>query len=321
MITRKRPGKQFKYFDNGTELKNAKSIERINKLAIPPAWKDAKISKSPSAKIQASGFDAAGRKQSIYHPTFRLKQEKLKFERMLGFAQALPSLRRQLDKDLKQKNLSKEKVLTCIVKLIDMDFFRVGNEQYAKEHQTFGITTLRSKHTKITTNTITFDFIGKSGKHHVKKIEDPQVARIIKRLDELPGHEIFEYLDSDENVHNITSSDVNAYIKEHMGDHFTAKDFRTWGGTLLATSAILSHEIDEEASMTQRKKAVNEVVKSVAKRLGNTPAVTRSSYIDPQVFVKWDKDISLKKLNRAMKNMRPKKYMTVEEQCVLKLLS
>lgn len=319
-ITRKKTGKKYAYYDGDRKITDEPEIKRINKLAIPPAWRDVQIARSKSAKIQAKGYDGAGRLQSIYHPTFRLRQEKLKFDRILRFAERLPKLRRQLNKDLARRRLNKQKVLACIVKLIDEAYFRVGNEQYAKEHGHYGITTLRSRHASITTTTVTFEFVGKSGKEHVKIIKDPQVARIIKQLDELPGHEIFRYQDSDGSVRDLHAADVNAYIKEHMGEEFTAKDFRTWGGTLLATSAIIKDQLESDASKAARKKAVSDIVKSVAKKLGNTPAIAKASYIDPRVIVAYEDEVQLPKLRAAMKSMRPKKYMSIDEQCVLRLL-
>ena len=319
-ITLRKSGKSYVYYHGEERVTDTAEIERINKLAIPPAWSDVRIAKSKSAKVQAKGYDSAGRLQSIYHPTFRLKQEKKKFDRILRFAEKLPNLRRQLDKDLARKRLSKEKVLACVVKLIDEAYFRVGNERYAKEHQHYGITTLRSKHADITTNTVTFDFVGKSGKEHVKKIKDPQLARIIRQLDELPGYEIFRYQDKDGSMHDLHASDVNAYIKENMGEEFTAKDFRTWGGTLLATSAIIKDELEPDASQTARKRAVAGIVKNVAKKLGNTPAIAKASYIDPRVIVAYEDNVKLPKLREAMTSMKPKKYMSIDEQCVLRLL-
>lgn len=319
-ITRQKSGTRYRYFDGDTEITDKAEIERINKLAIPPAWRNIEIARSKAAKIQAKGYDNAGRLQSIYHPTFRLRQEKKKFDRILRFAEQLPKLRKQLDKDLAKKRLSKEKVLACVVKLIDEAYFRVGNEHYAKENGHYGITTLRSRHADITTTTVTFDFVGKSGKQHVKRIKDPQLARIVKQLDELPGYEIFRYQDREGKMHDLHAADVNAYIKTHMGEEFTAKDFRTWGGTLLATSAIIKDQLEPDASQTARKKAVAAIVKRVAKKLGNTPAIAKASYIDPRVIVAYEDEAKLPKLRKAMTGMRPKKYMSVDEQCVLRLL-
>lgn len=319
-ITRRKSGKKYHYFQNDQLITDKDEIARINALVIPPAWKNVEISASKKAKVQAKGYDAAGRLQSIYHPNFRLKQEQAKFKRILRFADKLPALRKQVEKDLSRKKLSKEKVLACIVRLIDEAYFRVGNERYAAEHQTYGITTLRSKHAKITTNTVVFDFVGKSGKKHHKKIKDSRIARIIKKLDELPGYELFRYQDEDGAMHDLHASDVNQYIKAHMGEEFTAKDFRTWGGTLLATGAIIKDTLEEDASQTARKKAVTKIVKQVAKKLGNTPAIARGSYIDPRVIAAYEDGVSVPKLRKAIVNMRPKKYLSVDEQCVLRLL-
>lgn len=319
-LTRRKIGKIYHYFKNDQRITDPSDIERINKLAIPPAWQKVEISASKSSKIQARGYDSAGRLQSIYHPTFRIKQDKLKYDRILRFADRLPALRRQINKDLSRKRLSKEKVLACIIKLIDEAYFRVGSDRYAKEHQTYGVTTLRSKHAEIKTTTVTFDFIGKSGQEHIKKIDDPQLVRIIKQLDELPGYEIFRYQDKNGRMHDLHAADVNTYIKTYMGEEFTAKDFRTWGGTLLATTAILEQEDDSEATETAQKKVISQIVKRVAKRLGNTPAIARSSYIDPRVIVAYSDGVTLPKLRKTMADMRPKKYMSVDEQLVLHLL-
>jgi DNA topoisomerase-1 len=319
-ITRRKKGRQLLYYLDEKIISDTKEILRITKLAIPPAWSDVEIAESARARVQAKGYDAAGRIQAIYNPAFRQRQEKLKYERILKFAKALPKLRRQLKKDLARKKLGKEKVLACIVSLIDDEFFRVGNERYARENHSYGITTLRSKHATITRSTVTFDFVGKSGKEHIKTVKDAQIARIIRQLDEMPGYEIFRYQDDDGRMHDITSHDVNAYIKQYMGDDFTAKDFRTWGGTLLATSAILTQELDTNASKTERAKVASAIVKQVAKRLGNTPAIARSSYIDPRVFKAFEDMVTIGKIKKVMTKMKPKKYLTVEEQCVLKVL-
>lgn len=319
-ITRRKIGGKYHYFNDQSRITDENEVARIEALAVPPAWRDVEIAPTKSAKIQARGYDAAGRLQSIYRPSFRLKQEKLKFDRILRFAERLPALRRQVESDLARKRLGREKVLACIVRLIDEAYFRVGNERYAREHQTYGVTTLRSKHVDATTTTVTFDFIGKSGKKHIKKIADPQVARIVKQLDELPGYEIFRYQNPDGTMHDLHAADVNGYVKEHMGEEFTAKDFRTWGGTLLATSAFLKNELASDASPSAQKKAVTEIVRHVAKRLGNTPAIARASYIDPRVLSAYADGISLPRLQKSMTKMRPKKYLSVDEQCVLRLL-
>jgi len=320
-ITRTKHNASFNYFLNDVLVVNEDEIERINKLAIPPAWTDVKIAKSKTSKVQAKGYDASGRLQAIYSPTFRLKQDKLKFDRILRFADQLPALRERVNKDLKRKRLDKDKVLACIVKLIDQAYFRVGSDQYAQEHHTYGITTLRSKHAEISHTEVTFDFIGKSGKEHVKTIKDPEIARIVQQLDELPGYEIFRFVDKSGMMHDLHAADVNEYIKNHMGEEFTAKDFRTWGGTLLAATSVLKSELDETATVTARKKEVSEIVKRVSKRLGNTPAIARKSYIDPRVLMAHGDNKGLKEVRMAIATIKPKKYMSVDEQSVLKLLS
>lgn len=319
-ITRKKTGTRFTYFKNDTPIRDKSEIKRINALAIPPAWAEVQIAASQSAKVQARGRDAAGRTQSVYSPVFRLKQEKRKFDRILRFARQLPKLRRQVEIDLRRRKLSREKVTACVVKLIDEAYFRVGNERYARENKSYGITTLRSKHATLSTTKVTFEFIGKSGKKHVKTITDRTIAGVMKQLDEQPGYELFRYQDESGQLHDVNSSDVNAYIKEYMGEEFTAKDFRTWGGTLLAASALLQQEYEAESTVSAQKKRLAAVVRSVSKKLGNTPAIAKSSYIDPRIFAAYQAKQPLEKVRKAMKNMRPKTYLSVDEQCVLKLL-
>lgn len=308
------------YSKNGTLIRSKREIDRINNLAIPPAWNNVEIAESPRAKVLARGVDEAGRTQAIYHPTFRRKQERDKFERILRFAEDLPKLRKQVDKDLRRRKLSRQKIVACIIKLMDQQFFRVGNTRYAKEHGSYGISTLRRKHVSTTPTTVTFDFVGKSGKRHRRKIRDPQVARIIEQLVEMPGYEIFRFFDQDGIIHNVESRHVNDYVKNIMGDDFSAKDFRTWGGTLLAVSALLSSELSAKETKPEMARTMRRVVDEVADRLGNTPAVTKSSYIDPRVFETYNDGVTMPKLKRAMSRMRPRQYLSVEEQCVLKVL-
>ena len=317
-IHRQKVGKSFRYFHDDQQITDMSEIERINSLAIPPAWQDVQIALSQSAKVQATGFDKNGRKQAIYSPAFRAKQEKAKFERIVSFAEHLPAMRRQSEKDLARKKFSKEKVLACIVKLMDEAYFRVGNDTYAKQHHTYGITTLRSKHADITTTSVTFNFVGKSGQEHTKKINDKQLVRIIRQLDDLPGYELFKYIDDDGNLHHISSTDVNSYIKQHMGTDFTAKDFRTWGGTLLATAELIA--IERADSERERKKILTSCVKKVARRLGNTPAVARASYIDPRIIDTYLHTDTLHNMHKTIADMRGQKYLKPEEHCVLALL-
>lgn len=318
VITRKKSGEDHVYFKGQTQLSNRSEIERIKKLAIPPAWRHVEISPDPKSKVQATGRDGAGRRQAIYSEAHRKKSDRKKFTRTLEFARKLPALRRQLEKDLRKRSLSKQKVLATIVMLIHRAYFRIGSEVYAREHHTYGVTTLRSKHVDVTTTSVTFDFTGKSGKHHHKTIKDRTLARIIKQLDELPGYDLFRYLDEQGNAIPINAADVNEYIKQYMGDDFTAKDFRTWGGTMLAVSNLaLSERID---SPRELKKNVTKAVKIVAKKLGNTPAVARSSYIDPSVFELYLGGNAIANVYETIKSMKPKKYMKTEEQAVMTLL-
>lgn len=318
-ISRHKRGGGFAYKQSNHIVEDKKLIAWVESLAIPPAWRDVEISHTPRAKIYARGFDKAGRQQAIYNPAFRQKQERLKFDRILRFAEALPRLRRQVTRDLERKRLSKEKVLACIVKLIDTAYFRVGNERYAQQNHSYGITTLRRKHLNITGDTVTFEFTGKSGQEHNKQVSDGQLARIVKQLDELPGYEIFRYKDKDGVIHDIHSADVNEYIKTHMGEEFSAKDFRTWGGTLLATTELLASEYFKDKK--QRQKMVTRIVKNVATRLGNTSAIARSSYIDPRVIAAYVDSNDIDRIKKAMDSMHPRKYMSRDEQCVLKLLT
>lgn len=318
VYTRKRHGRSFSYYRDEQKITDKEVIARIKSLAIPPAWTNVQIAVSSEAKVQAMGKDSAGRTQAIYHPKFRARQEKAKFERILEFGEQLPGLRKQVEKDLAQRHLTKEKVLACIVKLMDQAYFRVGNKNYAQDNQTYGITTMRRKHTTITSTKVIFDFVGKSGQKHVKTINDRQIAKIMKQLDELPGHEVFQYIGEDSKTHTITSNDVNAYIKEHMGEAFTAKDFRTWGGTLVAAAELAATE--RSRSERERKKTVTVCVQRVAKQLGNTPSIARKSYIDARVIRTYMKTTGLAKFAETVATMKPRKYAKPEEICTLELL-
>lgn len=317
-ITRARNGRYFAYYKSNKQIKDKPSLERIRSLRIPPAWNNVAIASSENAKVLARGTDKAGRPQSIYNPKFRARQDKLKHQRILEFASKLPNLRNQVEQDLVKPGLPKEKVMACIVKLIDVAYFRVGNEEYAEENNSYGITTMRSKHIDYTNYSVTFDFMGKSGKHHIKKVNDRTLTRIIKQLDEMPGYEIFRYLDEDGDLHNVSSQNVNEYIKEFMGDDFTAKDFRTWGGTLLAIDLLSSVEI--RLSPAERKKTVTVCVHQVSQRLGNTPAIARASYINPQVLNRYLKGEDFNALRQVVDGVRPQKHITKNEYCALKIL-
>jgi DNA topoisomerase-1 len=317
-LERQRVGRGFHYFDAGVRVTNKAQLKYFTSLHIPPAWRDVHIAASTRSRILATGNDKAGRTQYIYHLTFRARQEKAKFERILRFARALPELRRTTYAHLHHPNLDREKVLACIVRLMDEAYFRVGNETYAKDNHTYGITTLRSKHTEVKGNTITFDFMGKSGQHHRKHITNRTLANIVKQLDELPGYEIFKYYDSLGQLAGISSNDVNTYIKEIMGEEFSAKDFRTWGGTLLATTELIQAE--HPNSKDGRKKIITTCIQKVAGRLGNTPAIARSSYIDPRIINAYASTDELIKMRSLIERIDQQKYFTSAEECVLQLL-
>lgn len=318
VIGRKRTGsRSFDYFFGDDKIDDKESISYFKSLKIPPAWQEVQIFQNRKAKILATGVDKAGRLQYIYHPVFRARQDKEKFERTLRFASALPKMRRLTSQHLNQIGLEREKVLAAIVRLMDLAYFRVGNEVYAQENESYGLTTMRSKHISIRGDTITFDFIGKSGKKHLKVVTDKRLAELIKRLDGLPGYEVFKYFDEAGMLKDVKSTDVNEYIKDIMGEEFTAKDFRTWGGTLLASAELAKTE--RSKSEQERRRAISDCVKNVASRLGNTPAVTRSSYIDPRVIKAFSNN-KLATVYQTVASMNRESYLSTDEHCVLELL-
>jgi DNA topoisomerase I len=317
-VTRQRRGRKFTYIHDGREVKDKAAHNYFNSLAVPPAWRDVKIDRRHGARILATGYDKAGRLQYIYNPKFRERMEREKFERILRFAKALPKMRRMTEKHLSDQGLHRQKVLACIVRLMDEAYFRVGNEQYAKENQSYGITTLHRKHISVEGDSVHFDFMGKSGQRQKKTLTDAKVARIIKALDELPGYEVFKYYDEEGNLTKVTSEEINAYIKEVMGDEFSAKDFRTWGGTLLATADLAARESTK--SEKERQAAVAVCIRKVARKLGNTPAIAKSSYIDPRVIASFVETGDLSKVKEAVKEVREQSYLNQDERCVIKLL-
>lgn len=281
--TRKRRGKKFVYFDTeGKEIRDETRILRLNRLAIPPAYKDVWICPSPNGHLQATGRDDRGRKQYRYHERWREVRDENKYEKMVVFARALPKIRRRIQRDLKRRGLSREKVLATVVQLLERTFIRVGNEEYARENNSFGLTTLRNRHVKIRGATLRFRFRGKSGKEHDIPIEDRRVARIVRQLQELPGQELFQYLDENGERRQITSDDVNQYLASIAGEAFTAKDFRTWAGTVLAAMAL--KEFESFANISEAKKNMKVAITAVAKILGNTPAICRKCYVHPAVL-------------------------------------
>jgi DNA topoisomerase-1 len=281
--TRKKKGNDFDYFDlEGKKITDETRLLRIRRLAVPPAYQDVWICPSANGHIQATGRDARGRKQYRYHERWREVRDENKYDRMVVFGKALPKIRRRIQRDMKQRGLSREKVLATVVQLLERTFIRVGNEEYAKENKSFGLTTLRNRHVDVRGETLKFRFRGKSGVDHEVDVADRRLAKIIRQLQDLPGQEVFQYLDEGGERRTVTSQDVNDYLREITGQDFTAKDFRTWAGTVLAAMALNAQEAFE--NKTQAKKNVKDAISAVAKILGNTPAVCRKCYVHPAVL-------------------------------------
>ncbi len=281
--TRKRKGDDFEYFDTeGKRIRDETRLLRLKRLAVPPAYTGVWICPSANGHIQATGRDARGRKQYRYHERWREVRDENKYDRMLVFAKALPKIRRRVKRDLKQRGLPRQKVLATVVQLLERTFIRVGNEEYAKENKSFGLTTMRNRHVDVTATKLKFTFRGKSGKEHEVDVTDRRLAKIIRQLQDLPGQEVFQYLNEKGERRKVTSEDVNDYLREITGEDFTAKDFRTWAGTVLAAMALNKQEAF--ANKTQAKKNIKDAISAVAKILGNTPAICRKCYVHPAVL-------------------------------------
>ncbi len=284
-ITRRRRGRGFEYVDqNGERVDDPEVLQRIKDLGIPPAWKNVWICPHPNGHLQAVGTDAAGRKQYLYHEQWRLRRDQQKFEHMLEFAHALPAMREVIRRDLEQEAFSRTRVLACATRLLDLGFFRIGSEGYAEENDTYGLATMKKRHATIDGDLVCFDYVGKGGKRRVQSIVDPQVADVVRELKRRRsgGDELLAYR-LDGSWVDVRSADINHYIKSITGAEFTAKDFRTWNATVLCAVA-LAVSAEAAGSKTARKRAVSRAIQEVAGYLGNTPAVARSSYIDPRVF-------------------------------------
>jgi DNA topoisomerase-1 len=281
-IRRRRAGRGFRYEDAGGLVRDREQLARIRSLAIPPAWSDVWICRDARGHLQATGRDARGRKQYRYHARWREVRDATKYGRMPAFAHALPALRARLERDLAAQGLPREKVLAAVVRLLEATLVRVGNEEYARRNRSFGLTTLRSRHADVSGAKVRFRFRGKGGKLHSVGVSDRRLSRIVKRCQELPGHELFQYVEQDGGLRSVGSADVNAYLREASGQDFTAKDFRTWAGTVLAAWAL--HERAPAASKRQQARNVVRAVEKVAERLGNTAAICRRCYVHPAVL-------------------------------------
>jgi DNA topoisomerase I len=320
-ITRVGRGAGFSYHEeDGQRISDKATLERIRALAIPPAWTDVWICPDARGHLQATGRDARGRKQYRYHPRWREVRDEVKYGRLIAFAQALPRIRQRTDADLRKNHLPREKVLAAAVQLLEKTLIRVGNEEYARDNGSVGLTTMREKHATIKGTTVRFEFKGKSGVEHAINLQDARLARIIKAMRDLPGYELFQYLDEDGKRQTIDSADVNDYLREVSGQDFTAKDFRTWAGTVLAAKALA--EVASFKSSTEAKRNIVKAVESVAKRLGNTKAVCRKCYIHPAILESYTDGSLTQTLSRKAEARLKKdlKSLKPEEAMVLTLL-
>ena len=282
-IRRKRAGTGFSYkWPDGSLVHDAETLRRIKALAIPPAWTDVWICPIPNGHLQATGRDAKGRKQYRYHSRWREMRDETKYARMIAFGEALPQIRKRVTHDLALPDLPRDKILATVVRLLETTLIRIGNEEYAKTNRSYGLTTLRNRHVDVSGATIRFQFRGKSGIAHTIDINDRRLARIVAHCKELPGAELFQYVDNDGVRQSVDSGDVNAYLRDITEQDFTAKDFRTWAGTVLAALAL--SEMEAVDSETQAKKNVVQAIERVAERLGNTPSVCRKCYVHPAVL-------------------------------------
>jgi DNA topoisomerase-1 len=303
---------------SGSLLGDEKSLTRIRKLGIPPAWQEVRIARSDAAPLQAVGLDKKGRTQYLYHPRFRAHQEEEKFKRVVEFGEALPALRRRVRADLKRTELDREHVLAAIVRLIDQGFFRVGNDKSAKSEATYGLTTIRAKHVKVEGDLISFDYVGKWRKSQKRAIEDAEVAAIVEKLRRLREPELFAFIENSK-VRDVKDRHVNDYIQSIIGANFTAKDFRTWAGTLLCSIALAME--GQGASKTERKRKIKRAVEATSAQLGNTPAVCRSSYICPRLLDEYMEGKPFEMLRRKQKGSPVVRIgMSKEERALLKFL-
>ncbi len=282
-IRRRRAGRGFSYIGpDGERMTDENRLDEIRALAIPPAWTDVWISPVRRGHLQATGRDARGRKQYRYHPRWREVRDEAKYGRLIEFARALPRIRRRTDRDLRRRGVPREKVLALVVRLLEATLIRVGNDEYARENRSYGLSTMRDRHVDVRGARLRFSFRGKGGKEHEIDVRDERLARIVRQVQELPGQTLFQYHAADGHRQEVTSDDVNAYLREISGDEFTAKDFRTWAGTVAAAMAL--HEFNEIDSEAGRKTAIVRAIESVAELLGNTPTVCRACYVHPDVL-------------------------------------
>ena len=320
-LRRKKSGKGFSYLrPEGGALSDRHALKRIRSLAIPPAWTDVWICPLADGHIQATGRDARGRKQYRYHPRFREVRESTKYEHVVAFADALPAIRSKVREHMALRGLPREKILATVVHLLETTLIRVGNDDYARQNNSYGLTTLKNRHVEVNGSAIRFRFTGKGGKQWSLRIRDRRIARIIRACQELPGQELLQYIDEEGRRQDVTSGDVNAYLREITGQDITAKDFRTWAGTVLA--AIALNEMREFDSQAQAKKNVRAAIERVAARLGSTPTICRKCYVHPEVLSAYlDRRLVLKIKSQVESELRGELAgLQPEEAAVLSLL-
>ena len=319
-IRRIRRGRAFTYVDaEGRRVRAAAELARIRSLVIPPAWSDVWICPDPRGHLQATGRDARGRKQYRYHPKWRVVRDETKYDRVIGFAKALPVIRRTTSGHLRRQGLPREKVLATVVQLLEKTLIRVGNDEYARSNRSYGLTTMRDGHVEVKGHRVRFSFRGKSGVEHEIDLNDRRLARIVRQCRDLPGYDLFQYIDENGQRQTVGSEEVNAYLKDITGQDLTSKDFRTWAGTVLA--AQLLREFEAFTSNAEAKRNILAAVEMVARRLGNTKAVCRRCYIHPAVFDAYMDGSMLETIaQRARKVSRAVDRLTADEAAVLRLL-
>jgi DNA topoisomerase-1 len=319
-IRRLKRGKSFAYIGvDGQPERDPETLARINAIVIPPAWTDVWISPVANGHLQATGRDAKGRKQYRYHARWREVRDEAKYGHTVAFGRALPRIRRKVQADLSLPGLPREKVLAAIVRLLETTLIRVGNEEYARDNNSHGLTTLRDKHVRVNGAKVDFVFVGKSGKQHRIDIKDKRLASIVRRCRDIPGQDLFQYIDDDGERRSVTSSDVNDYLRTISGQEFTAKDFRTWAGTLLAAMAL--REFEEFDSETQAKRNVVQAIENVAERLGNTPTICRKCYVHPEILEAYmGGELAANLAAKAQTELRGLRGLGAEEAAVLAFL-
>ena len=320
-IRRERAGKSFRYrYPTGSLVREPKVLGRIKSLAVPPAWREVWICPDPSGHLQATGRDARGRKQPRYHPHWREVRDENKYSSIISFACQLPAIRRRVLKDMKLEGLPRNKVLAAVVRLLEVSLIRVGNDEYARDNESFGLTTMRDRHVQVNGDRLRFHFRGKSRVWHDVDICDRRLAKIVKSCRDLPGQELFQFVDEQGKRQDVRSGDVNDYLREISGEDFTAKDFRTWAGTVLAAMAL--QQFEKCDSQAQAKKNVVKAIESVAQRLGNTPSICRKCYIHPNIINSYVEGTLIETLKQRADEGRRRslRALRTEEAAVLALL-